>query len=77
MLRLITPLVAAAFCLAQIALAAAPSSTSNPEEELAAAKRLADGLKYRQGEITLKDGLAKIKLPETFLFWTTRIRRRC
>lgn len=47
-----------------LAVAASPA----PEARLAELKKLADGLNYKQGEITLSGGLAKIKLPENFRY---------
>jgi uncharacterized membrane-anchored protein len=40
----------------------------SPADRLAAAQKLAAGLHYQQGEITLKNGLAKIKLPDGFRY---------
>jgi uncharacterized membrane-anchored protein len=37
-------------------------------EKIAEIKRLAEGLQYRQGQITLKNGLAKINVPPSFRF---------
>lgn len=47
------------------AVQAAPASR---EERMAEAQKLADGLHYQQGEITLSGGLAKIKLPDNFRY---------
>ncbi|HSI10636.1 MAG TPA: DUF2167 domain-containing protein [Chthoniobacter sp.] len=47
------------------AVQAAPASR---EERMAEAQKLADGLHYQQGEITLSGGLAKIKVPENFRY---------
>ena len=38
------------------------------EERIAAAQKLADGLHYREGEIALRNGLAKINLPADFRY---------
>jgi len=38
------------------------------EDRIAAAQKLADGLHYRQGEIALRNGLAKINLPADFRY---------
>ncbi len=42
----------------------------NPEasDRMLAAKKLADGLRYQQGEVTLKGGLAKINVPADFRY---------
>jgi uncharacterized membrane-anchored protein len=50
-----------------ILLPAAPAQEARPELP-PAIRQLLDGLKYQTGEVTLKDGLAKITLPETFRF---------
>jgi uncharacterized membrane-anchored protein len=41
---------------------------ASPADRMAAAQKLADGLHYQQGEITLQSGLAKIKLPPGFRY---------
>ena len=38
------------------------------DDRTAQARRLADSLNYRKGEITLKDGLAKLRLPGSFRY---------
>lgn len=56
----------ALLCAALLGVAqAAPASR---EERMAEAQKLADGLHYQQGEVTLSGGLAKIKLPENFRY---------
>lgn len=44
----------------------------SPEARLAAAQQLADGFHYQQGEITLRGGLAKIKLSPAFRYLDPR-----
>jgi uncharacterized membrane-anchored protein len=39
-----------------------------PEARLEAAQKLADGLRYQDGEIAVRNGLAKIKLPPEFRY---------
>jgi uncharacterized membrane-anchored protein len=39
-----------------------------PESHLLEIKKLADGLQYKQGEVTLKNGLAKINVPAEFKY---------
>jgi len=56
----------ALFLAAGLGLAEAASPA--PEARLAEMQRLADGLNYKQGEIALSGGLAKIKLPENFRY---------
>ena len=51
--------------LSTFAFAQAPS---DPAAELAAMKKQAEGLKYQQGEITLGDNLAKLKVPESLRY---------
>jgi uncharacterized membrane-anchored protein len=60
------PLVAllVAFALASLRAEDPPSV----ESRLAAAQKLAEGLDYQDGEIALRDGLAKIKLPPEFRY---------
>ena len=59
-----------AFLLVLIALAAAPFAQAQQDEAEQREKRqkLADGLNYQKGEITLKGGLAKIHVPEEFRY---------
>lgn len=46
----------------------APPAAPDPAARQAAAQKLIDGLKPQHGEITLRGGIAKIKLPETFSY---------
>jgi len=54
-----------ALLLTAAVLQAAPESA---ETQSAQAKKLADGLRYQQGEIRLRGGVATIKLPERFRY---------
>jgi len=45
---------------------------ASPEDRLAAAQKVADGLHYQQGEITLRNGLAKINLSPNFRYLDPR-----
>ncbi len=54
-----------ALAVSQPLCAADPAT---PEAGMEAARKLADGLRYQQGEITLRDGLAKISVPSEFRF---------
>ena len=55
-------------CFVTSGLCAADSVPSDPAARLAAARKLADSLKYQTGEITLGNGLAKIALPPGYRF---------
>jgi uncharacterized membrane-anchored protein len=61
-LRLLGLLVLGAAC------ALADSTPPDPAARLAEYRRLADGLKYQQGEIVLRGDIAKIKLPAGFRY---------
>ena len=64
MSRLLVLLAAFAACAGlSTSLAENPST---PETQLLAIQKLADGLRYQQGEVTLKGGLAKINVPVEF-----------
>lgn len=64
MKRFLAPI--ALLCAALLGVAqAAPASR---EERIAEAQKLADGLHYQQGEVTLGGGVAKIKLPDNFRY---------
>jgi uncharacterized membrane-anchored protein len=56
----------ALFCAAVLSMAQAAEPSG--EARLAEMKKLADSLNYQQGEITLRSGLAKIRLPENFRY---------
>ena len=60
-------LLAALLAVARILHAADPSP-KDPAVRAMEMRRLADSLKYQTGVITLKDGLAKISLPEAFKY---------
>jgi len=62
--RIVIVIITAAALLTGRA-AAAPEP---PETRVANAKQLADGLRFQQGEITLRSGLAKIKVPAEFRY---------
>jgi len=51
-----------------IARADSAPSTLDPTAKLAAARKLSSALKYQQGEITLRGGVAKITLPASFRY---------
>ena len=59
-----------AIFLVLLALAATPFAQDQPDRAAQSEKRqrLADGLNYQKGEITLKGGLAKIHVPEEFRY---------
>jgi uncharacterized membrane-anchored protein len=61
-LRLLGLFVLGAVC------ALADTTPSDPAARLAEMRKLADGLKYQQGEIVLRGGVAKIKLPADFRY---------
>jgi uncharacterized membrane-anchored protein len=61
-LRLLGLFVLGAVC------ARADSTPPDPAARLAEYRKLADGLKYQQGEIVLRGGIAKIKLPAEFRY---------
>ncbi|HXC01089.1 MAG TPA: DUF2167 domain-containing protein [Opitutaceae bacterium] len=61
-LRLLGLLVLGATC------ALADPTPPDPAARLAEYRKLADGLKYQQGEIVLRGGIAKIKLPTEFRY---------
>jgi uncharacterized membrane-anchored protein len=66
MSRLLVLLTAFAACAGlSTSLAENPST---PETKLLAIQKLADGLRYQQGEVTLKGGLAKINVPSNFRY---------
>jgi uncharacterized membrane-anchored protein len=50
------------------ACALADSTPPDPAARLAELRKLADSLKYQQGEIVLRGGIAKIKLPPDFRY---------
>ncbi len=60
----------ALLCLLALAplLAADAPPPPDPAARIAAAHKLADGLKYQQGVITLRGGVAKISLPDGFRY---------
>src|SRR5882757_8666954 len=45
-----------------------PEATPEQEGRMRVAKKLADGLHYKQGEVILKGGLAKINVPAEFRY---------
>ena len=59
-----------AILLVLLALTATPFAQDQPDKTAQREKRqkLADGLNYQKGEITLKGGLAKIRVPEEFRY---------
>ena len=59
-----------AILLVLLALAATPFAQDQPDKAALRekAQKLADGLNYQKGEITLKGGLAKIRVPEEFRY---------
>ena len=59
-----------AILLVLLALAASPFAQDQPDKaaQREKAQKLADGLNYQKGEITLKGGLAKIRVPEEFRY---------
>lgn len=60
--RLLTTV--AVLALSTLALSAA----EEPDQDLAAARKIVDGLKFQQGHIVLKEGLASLNVPETFRY---------
>ena len=68
MKKLLVP-AAAALLLVQVALAADPAPVPlDPAARRAAARKIADTVKYQKGDITLNGGVAKIAIPEAFRF---------
>lgn len=62
-------LAAALFALGLIPARSADAPPPQDEAgRIAAARKLADGLKYQEGEITLRGGIAKIALPAGFRY---------
>ena len=59
---------AALFCLLALSLFARAEDDPKREAALAKMQQLAASLKYRDGEITLRDDLAKLKLPPTLRY---------
>ena len=59
-----------AILLVLLALVASPFAQDQPDQVAQREKmrKLADGLNYQEGEITLKGGLAKIRVPEEFRY---------
>ena len=59
-----------AFLLVLLALAPSLFAQDQPDkaERREKAQKIADGLNYQKGEITLKGGLAKIRVPEEFRY---------
>lgn len=59
-----------AILLVLLALVASPFAQNQPDQVAQREKmqKLADGLNYQKGEITLKGGLAKIRVPEEFRY---------
>ena len=59
-----------AILLVFLALAASPFAQDQPDKAPQSEKmqKLADGLNYQKGEVTLKGGLAKIRVPEEFRY---------
>jgi uncharacterized membrane-anchored protein len=58
----------AIFCAISLPITRASAVPETPESQLAAAKKLADGLRFQQGEITLRNSLAKINVPAEFRY---------
>lgn len=56
-----------ALALSTVALCAADSPEAS-EQDLAAARKIIDGLKFQQGHIVLKEGLASLNVPEAFRY---------
>ena len=68
-MKLPAPSLLLALVIITAAQAAAPdAATLDPAARLAAARKLADGIKYQKGDIILKGGVAKISIPEDFRY---------
>jgi uncharacterized membrane-anchored protein len=63
-----TSLILTALTLASTPFIHGADAPPAPEARLAEAQKLADGLRYKQGEITLRNGLAKINVPAEFRY---------
>src|SRR6185295_17378370 len=61
--------VAVTLLLVTAASAADPAPAAlDPAARLAAARKIADTVKYQKGDITLNGGVAKISIPEAFRY---------
>ncbi len=58
----------ASLCLLALACFAMGDEPPAPEAQRAQMQKMVDELHYQQGEITLKDGLAKVQVPAEFRF---------
>lgn len=60
------------FCVALALFATAPARAALSEDQKAEIRRLADGLQYREGNVSLKNGLASVNVGTQFRFFDAK-----